>query len=111
MSFYPSLSPYTTYHLQISALRNPIISLLTFHMPKPSQPPTPNNSVHTHNTQPTPELFTRSSVLQSHSRHPPNHAIFSSHKPLHIIHFHRSSFATIRKHPLYTRSIYLFLHF
>src|SRR3989441_6776291 len=54
MSFYPSLS---TYHLQISALRNPIISLLTFHMPKPSQPAMPNNSIHTHNTQLTPELM------------------------------------------------------
>src|SRR3989442_9643751 len=40
-------------------------------------------------------LLARSSVLQSHSRHPPNHAIFRSHKPLHIIHFHRPSFATI----------------
>src|SRR3989441_5865879 len=110
MSFYTSL-PCITYHLQISALRNPIISLLTFHMPKPSQPATPNNSIHTHNTQPTPELLTRSSVLQSHSRHPPNHAIFHSHKLLHIIHFHRPSFATIHKHPLYTHSVYLFLHF
>src|SRR6266403_2209284 len=62
--------PYTTYHLQISALRNPITSLLTFHMPKSSQPAKPNNSIHTHNTQPTPELLTRSFVLQSHSRHP-----------------------------------------
>src|SRR5437867_6505655 len=76
-------------------------------MPKPSQPATPNNSIHTHNTQPTPELFTRSFVLQRHSRHPPNHAIFRSHKPPHIIHFHRPSFATIYKHPLYTRTIYL----
>src|SRR5881296_1466589 len=101
---------YITYHHQISALRDPIISLLTFHMPKPSQPATPNNFLHTHNTQPTPELLTRSSVLQSHSRHPPNHAIFRSHKPLHIIHFHRPSFVIIHKHPLYTRSIYLSLH-
>src|SRR3989442_1478535 len=102
--------PCTTFHLQISALRNPIISFLTFHMPKPSQPATPNNSIHTHNTQPTPELLTRSSVLQSHSRQPSNHVIFRSHKPLHIIHFHRPSFATIHKHPLYTRSLYLSLH-
>src|SRR3989442_15657954 len=53
-----------------------------------------------------PEFLTRSSVLQGHSRHPPNHGIFRSHKPLHIINFHRSSFTTIHKHPLYTRSIY-----
>src|SRR3989441_8267447 len=65
----------------------------------------------THNTQPTPELLTRSFVLQSHSRHPPYHVIFRSHKPLHIIHFHRLSLATIHKHPLHTRSIYLSLHF
>src|SRR5437867_10468195 len=51
--------PYTTYHLQISAFRDPIISLLTFHMPKPSQPATPNNFLHTLNTQPKPELLTR----------------------------------------------------
>src|SRR3989442_9545156 len=51
MSFYPSPSSYTTYPLQLSALRYPIISLLTFHMPKPSQPATPNNSIHTLNTQ------------------------------------------------------------
>src|SRR3989442_5196998 len=41
-TLHPCLStppfPYTTYHLQISALRNPIISLLTFHMSKSSQP-------------------------------------------------------------------------
>src|SRR5437867_9011355 len=67
-------------------------------------------TIHTYNTQPMPELLTRSSVLQSHSRHPPNHAIFHSHKPLHIIHLHRPNFATIHKHPLYTRSIYLSLH-
>src|SRR6184192_610057 len=54
-------------------------------------------------TQPTPELLIRSFVLQSHSRHPPNHAIFRSHKPLHIIHFHRPRFVTIHKHPLHTR--------
>src|SRR5437899_718484 len=68
-------------------------------------------TIHTHKTQPTPELLTRSFFLQSHSRHPPNHAIFRSHKPLHIIHFRRPSFATIHKHPLYTRSVYLSLHF
>src|SRR3989442_417345 len=101
---------YTTYHLQISAFRDPIISLLTFHMPKPYQPATPDNFLHTLNTQPKPKLLTRSSVLQGHSRHPPNHTIFRSHKPLHIIHLHRPSFATIHKHPLYTRSIYLSLH-
>src|SRR5206468_663700 len=113
-TLHPCLSrppfPYTTYHHKISALRNPITSLLAFHMPKPSQPAMPNNSIHTHNTQPTPELLTRSFVLQSHSRHPPNHAICRSHKPLHIIHFLRPSFATIHKHPLYTCSIYLSLH-
>src|SRR5438876_10973076 len=76
-------------------------------MPKPSQPATPNNFLHTLNTQPTPQLLTRSSVLQGHSRHPPNHTIFRSHKPLHIIHLHRPSFATIHKHPLYTHSICL----
>src|SRR3989442_5854741 len=102
--------PYTTYHLQISAFRDPIISLLTFHMPKPSQPATPNNFLHALNTQPKPELLTRSSVLQGHSRHPSNHNIFRSQKPLHIIHLHRPSFATIHKHPLYTHSIYLSLH-
>src|SRR5437867_1323659 len=102
---------YSTYHLQLSALRYPIISLLTFHMSKPSQPTTPNNSIHTLNTQLKPDFLTRSSVLQGHSRHPPNHGIFRSHKPLHIIHFHRPSFATIHKHPLYTHSIYLSLHF
>src|SRR3954464_5759337 len=118
MSFFHTLHPclfippfpYTTYHLQISALRNPIISLLTFHMPKQSQPATPNNFLHTLNTQPKPELLTRSSVLQGHSRHPPNHGIFRSHKPLHIILLHRPSFTTIHKHPLYTRSTYLSLH-
>src|SRR5207247_4431210 len=62
-------------------------------------------------TQPTPELFTFSSVLQSHSRHPPNHTILRSHKPSHINCLHRPSFATIHKHPLYTRSTYLSLHF
>src|SRR6266516_547424 len=62
----PSL-PYATYHLQISALRNPIISLFTFHMPEPSQPATTDNSIHTFNTQSMPEHFTCSSVLQGHS--------------------------------------------
>src|SRR3989442_6791162 len=76
-------------------------------MPKPSQPATPNNSIHTINTQPMPELLTRSSVLQSHSRHPPNHVIFRSHKPLHIILLHRPSFATIHKH-LCTHALYIF---
>src|SRR5437867_9944884 len=93
----------------MSALRNPIIGLLTLRMSKPSQLATTNNSIHTFDIQPTPELFTFSSVLQSHSRHPPNHTILRSHKPLHIIHLHRPSFASIHKHPLYTCSIYLSL--
>src|SRR5206468_8674274 len=100
--------PYTTPHLQMSALRNPVIGLLTLHMSKPSQHATTNNTIHTLDTQPTPELFTFSSVLQGHSRHPPNHTILRSHKPSHINRLHRPSFATIHKHPLYTRSIYIF---
>src|SRR3989442_56706 len=95
----------------MSALRNPVIGLLTLHMSKPSQHATTNNTIHTLDTQPTPELFTFSSVLQGHSRHPPNHTILRSHKPSHINRLHRPSFATIHKHPLYTRSIYLSLHF
>src|SRR5437867_12990492 len=92
----------------MSALRNPVIGLLTLHMSKPSQHATTNNTIHTLDTQPTPELFTFSSVLQGHSRHPPNHTILRSHKPSHINRLHRPSFATIHKHPLYTRSIYIF---
>src|SRR5206468_7614593 len=65
----------------MSALRNPVIGLLMLHVSKPSQPATTNNSVHTFDTQPTPEIFTFSSVLQGHSRHPPNHTILRSHKP------------------------------
>src|SRR4051812_44414975 len=49
-------------------------------------------------TIPSPRMSS-SLVLQSHSRHSPNHAIFRSHKPLHSIHFHRPSFATIHKRP------------
>src|SRR3989441_8129404 len=49
MSSYSPL-PHTTHHLQTSALRNPIIGPFTFHMPKPSQPATTNNSIHTFNT-------------------------------------------------------------
>src|SRR6266516_2106843 len=79
-------------------------------MPEPSQRATTDNSIHTFNTQPMPELFTCSSILQGHSRHPPNHTIFRSHQALHIIHLNRPSFATIYKHPLYTRSIYLSFH-
>src|SRR5437867_4466096 len=61
---------------------------------------------------PNPRLSSSlSSVLQGHSRHPPNHTILRSHKPSHINRLHRPSFATIHKHPLYTRSIYLSLHF
>src|SRR5437867_3710532 len=48
-------------------------------MPKPSQPATTNNSIHTFNTQTFPEVLSPSSVLQCHSRHLPNHAIFRSH--------------------------------
>src|SRR5437867_9951680 len=68
----------------MSALRNPVIGLLTLHMSKPSQHATTNNTIHTLDTQPTPELFTFSSVLQGHSRHPSNHTILRSHKPSHI---------------------------
>src|SRR3989442_4355553 len=77
--------------------------------PKPSQPATTNNSIHTFDTQPMPEIFTFSSVLQGHSRHPPNHTILRSHKPLHIKRLRRPSFAFIHKQPLYTCSIYLSL--
>src|SRR5213083_1088070 len=91
----------------MSALRNPVIGLLTLHMSKPSQPATTNNTIHTLDTQPTPELFTFSSVLQGHSRHPPNHTILRSHKLLHINRLHQPSFASIHKHPLYTCSVYL----
>src|SRR3989442_1126304 len=45
----------------MSALRNPIINLLTFHMPKPSQPATPNNSIHT--TIPSPRLSSSLDLL------------------------------------------------
>src|SRR3989442_14626624 len=51
--------------------------------------------------------FSHFSVLQGHSRHPPNHIIFRSEESLHISYLHRPSFATIHEHPLYTRSIYL----
>src|SRR3989442_14288697 len=93
----------------MSALRTPVIGLLTLHMPKPSQPATTNNSIHTFDTQPTPEIFAFSSVLQGHSRHPPNHTILRSHKPLHINRLRQPSFAFLHKHPLYTCSIYLSL--
>src|SRR6266403_1323911 len=68
----------------MSALSNPVIGLLTLHMSKPSQHATTNTTIHTLDTQPTPELFTFSSVLQGHSRHPPNHTILRSHEPSHI---------------------------
>src|SRR3989441_4304237 len=106
-----------TYSIKTYSVHPPFLthtlSCLLSHTPSMSfysSPAMPNNSIHTLNTQPTPELLTRSSVLQGHSRHPPNHTISRSHKPLHIIHLHRPSFATIHKHPLYTRSIYLSLH-
>src|SRR3989442_11207978 len=73
----------------------------------PSQPVTTDNSIHTFNTYTLPELLTRSSVLQGHSRHPPNHLIFRSQEFLHITHLHRPSFSTIHQHLLNTRSIYL----
>src|SRR5437867_9125499 len=76
-------------------------------MPIPSQPATTDNSIHTFNTQPLLELLTRSSVLQDHSRHPPNHIIFRSQESLQINLFHRPSFTSIHQHPLNTRSIYL----
>src|SRR6266516_3640089 len=101
---------YATCHLQIPALRNPVITLFTFHLPVSSQPVTTDDTINAFDTQPTPELFTCSSVLKGHSRHPPNHTIFRSHKSLHIICLHRPSFTAIHKHPLYTRSIYLSLH-
>src|SRR6266403_2029636 len=93
----------------MSALRNPVIGRLTLHMSKPSQHATTNNTIHTLDTQPTPEIFTFSSVLQGHSRHPPDHTILRSHKPLHINRLRRPSFASIHKHPLYTCSVYLSL--
>src|SRR2546425_5602997 len=93
----------------MSALRNPLIGLLTLHMSKPSQPATTNNSINTFDTQPTPEIFTFSCVLQGHSRNPPNHTILRSHKPVRINLLHRPSFTSIHKHPLYTCSIYLSL--
>src|SRR3989442_6389797 len=80
----------------MSALRNPVIGLLTLHMSIPSQHATTNNTIHTLDTQPTPELFTFSSVLQGHSRHPPNHTILRSHKPSHITAFAYYSFYYIR---------------
>src|SRR3989441_6553811 len=99
--------PYATHHLQMSAFRDPIISIFTFHMSIPSQLATTGNPIRTFDTQPLPELLTRSSVLQGHSRHPPNHLIFRSQESLQINLFHRSSFTTIHEHPLNTRSIYL----
>src|SRR2546425_1395976 len=95
----------------MSALGNPVIGLLTLHMSKPSQPATTNNSIHTFDTQPTPEIFTFSSVLQGHSRHPPNHTILRSHKPLHINRLRRPSLSSIHKHPLYTCFIYIPFNF
>src|SRR5213083_1368057 len=95
----------------MSALGNPVIGLFTLHMSKPSQPATTNNSIHTFDTQSTPEIFTFSSVLQGHSRYPPNHTILRSHKPLHINRLHRPRFASIHKLPLYTittHALYIF---
>src|SRR6267154_3445646 len=76
-------------------------------MPVPSHPTTTDNSIHTFNTQPLPELRTCFPVLHDHSRHLPHHVIFRSPQPLHIIHLHRPSLTSIHEHPLYTHSIYL----
>ena len=63
MSSYPTLL-YATCHLQIPALRNPVITLFTFHLPVSSQPVTTDDTINAFDTQPTPELFTCSSVLK-----------------------------------------------
>src|SRR5260221_3660576 len=51
--FSASASTFFTFYHQISACCNPIILILTFNVPKPSQSTKPYHINHTFNTQPT----------------------------------------------------------
>src|SRR5260221_10018894 len=51
--FSASASTFFTFYHHISACCNPIILILTFNVPKPSQSTTPYHIKHTFNTQPT----------------------------------------------------------
>ena len=60
-------------HHHISTGRYPIISVLTFHMPKSPQSTMPHHFCHALNTQKTVQVLTSLPILQRHATHPSHH--------------------------------------
>ena len=77
-SFSPSLPPSTC----TSHPRHPIISTLTFHMPKPPQSTPPHHLSHALYTQKTVQIHTAFPILQRHPTHPSHHHIHHHHLAL-----------------------------
>ena len=81
-------------HCHISTGWHPIISTLTFHMPKPPQSTTPHHLSHALNTQKTVQIHTVLPILQRHPAHPsspdfadlPSSPRFQSHMSMHSGH-------------------------
>ena len=110
-TFSPSLPPSTRTshprHHHISTGRHPIISTLTFHMPKSPQSTPPRCLSHALYTQKTVQIHTAFPILQRHPAHPSHHHPF---RPLHTIKIcflHRPGFSPICQCTLDTSLVYL----
>ena len=105
-TFIPSLSPSTRTshpcHHHVSTGRYPIISTLTFHMPKPPQSTIPHHFCHALNTQKTVQVLTSLPILQRHPTHPSHHHAICSLQAMQIVSLHCPCLSPIYQHALDT---------
>ena len=81
----PHISPLPTPHFYRP---HPIISILTFHMPKPPQSTIPHHFCHALNTRKTVQVLTSLPILQRHTTHPSHHHALCSLQALQIFSLH-----------------------
>ena len=89
-------------HHHISKSRHPIISVLTFHMPKPLLSTTPHHFCHALNTQKTVQVLTSLPILQRHTTHPSHHHALCSLQAMQILSLHCPCLNPICQHALDT---------
>ena len=113
-TFSPSLPAPTctshSCHHHISTGRHPIISILTFHKPKPPQSTTPHHLSHALNSKKTVQDLTSLPILQRHTTHPSHHHTLCSPQALQILSLHCLCLSPICQHTLDTGPKKLSLH-
>src|SRR2546426_6832558 len=96
-----------TIHHKAPTTRNPVIRILAFHMPKPSQSSTSDHIQHTLNLQSPPHLLNFYSTLQLLTTHPSHHPVLCSFQPFHILILRCPRLTAVHQDGLHT----CFVHF